>query len=217
MIDITSYPVRPVLSILLEDKTTKQNIVFATDSYASLGDRYTPEKHIDLNVLLDMDTWQIQPRVLKGKQDQADRTKTKAEVMTPSWVANRMNNDCDEDWFGYHSVFNTECDQSWTINEKPICFPKGKTWQDYVLSMRLEVACGEAPYLVSRYDTTTGKIIVPVENRIGVLDRKLRIVNENTDTKEDWLKYALSIVCLLWFLNLLLETMCSEEILPGEL
>lgn len=57
-------------------------------------------------------------------------------------------------------------------------------------SRRLEITCGEAPYLVSRYDTTTGGLIVPPINRIGFLDRKLRVVNENTITEEEWLKWA---------------------------
>lgn len=53
-------------------------------------------------------------------------------------------------------------------------------------SKRLEITCGEAPYIVSRYDAATGEII-PIERRIGILDRKLRVVNENTETEEDWL------------------------------
>ena len=56
--------------------------------------------------------------------------------------------------------------------------------------MRLEITCGEAPFLVSRYDTTTGEII-PIPERIGILDRKLRIVTENVRGKpKEWLKYA---------------------------
>ncbi len=62
-----------------------------------------------------------------------------------------------------------------------------KKWKDYVDSRRLEITCGEAPYLVSRYDTSTGDYIEPV-NRIGILDRKLRVVNENTENEEDWFK-----------------------------
>lgn len=31
---------------------------------------------------------------------------------------------------------------------------------------------------------------ISLENRIGVLDRKLRIVNENTTEEDDWLKWA---------------------------
>ena len=42
---------------------------------------------------------------------------------------------------------------------------------------------------MSRYDTTTAKII-PIHSRIGILDRKLRIVNENTDNEKDWLKWV---------------------------
>ena len=61
-------------------------------------------------------------------------------------------------------------------------------------SRRLEITCGEAPYLVSRYDTTTGELIVPPIRRIGFLDRKLRIVNENTSTEEEWLKWAIRAI-----------------------
>lgn len=64
-----------------------------------------------------------------------------------------------------------------------------KTWRDYVDAKRLEITCGEAPYLVSRYDTTTGDLI-PVYERIGLFDRKMRIVNENCSTDEEWLKWS---------------------------
>lgn len=53
----------------------------------------------------------------------------------------------------------------------------------------LEITCGEAPFLVSRYDVETGEAI-PVPERIGLLDRKLRVVNENVQTEEEWLKWA---------------------------
>lgn len=191
LISLNEYPVQPVLKLLLADKTTKQNIVFATDSYSSLGDAYQANRQIDINLLMQMGDAAIQPRVLKSLQDQADRTKSKAEVMTPAWIVNKMNNYCDEDWFGRPSVFNVENDEKWTTNTDPIVFPEDKDWQQYVTSMRIEITCGEAPYLVSRYDTTKGKIIIPVEDRVGVLDRKLRVVKENTSTKEEWLKWAI--------------------------
>ena len=44
--------------------------------------------------------------------------------------------------------------------------------------------------MVSRYDTTTGEIILPPERRIGILDRKLRVVKENTEDEESWLEWA---------------------------
>lgn len=103
-----------------------------------------------------------------------------------------MNNHCDEDWFRRAGVFNTENeDHTWTVTEGKIEFPKKKKWQHYVDSRRLEITCGEAPYLVSRYDVSTGERIVPTIRRIGMLDRKLRIVNENTDIYDDWLKWTI--------------------------
>lgn len=97
----------------------------------------------------------------------------------------------DEQWFGRKDVFNyVNDDNTWTVNEEKIIFDGKQTWKKYVDSRRLEITCGEAPYLVSRYDTTTGELIVPPINRIGFLDRKLRVVNENTITEEEWLKWA---------------------------
>jgi hypothetical protein len=111
-----------------------------------------------------------------------------AEVFTPSWVCNAQNNLVDEAWFGRKDVFNTENSEKhvWQTNSKKITFPEGKTWKDYVRATRMEMTCGEAPYLVSRYDTTTGESI-PLQQRIGLLDRKLRVVSENTETSGDWL------------------------------
>ena len=117
-----------------------------------------------------------------------------AEVFTPSWVCNAQNNLIDEAWFGRKDVFNTEYTSEdgthgWGTNPDRITFPEGKTWKDYVRDTRLEITCGEAPYIASRYDTTTGAVI-PIGERIGLLDRKLRVVSENTDTSGEWLEAA---------------------------
>lgn len=53
----------------------------------------------------------------------------------------------------------------------------------------MEITCGEAPYLVSRYDTTTGQPI-PIGHRIGLLDRKMRVINENVETEKEWYDMA---------------------------
>ena len=79
--------------------------------------------------------------------------------------------------------------QEWTVSTDPVTFPEGKDWKQYVDSRRLEITCGEAPYIVSRYDTSMGEII-PIERRIGILDRKLRIVNENAADEAEWFKWA---------------------------
>lgn len=63
-------------------------------------------------------------------------------------------------------------------------------WHDYVDSRRLEITCGEAPFLVSRYDAATGAIL-PISQRIGLLDRKLRIVDEHTEDDLMWWKWTL--------------------------
>jgi hypothetical protein len=109
-------------------------------------------------------------------------------------VCNAQNNLIDDAWFGRANVFNVADEKShtWQATTEPIVFPEGKTWQDYVSDNRLEVACGEAPYLVSPYDTTTG-IAIPLSQRIGLLDRKLRVVNENADPIE-WIKWAMVAV-----------------------
>ena len=70
------------------------------------------------------------------------------------------------------------------------------TWQSYVDANRLEITCGEAPYLVSRYDSVTGEPI-DIFQRIGLLDRKLRVVFENASNDDDcliWIKRAVQSV-----------------------
>ncbi len=191
LIDISSYPVVNVLDLLLKDKSTKKNIIWATDTYEEFGEGFTDKAQMNANSLL-RHTDLIRPRIQKSQETQAQRTRKKAEVFTPAWLCNRMNNHCDEDWFGRTCVFNIENeDHTWTVTEGSIKFPKRKKWQHYVDSRRLEITCGEAPYLVSRYDVSTGDLIVPPVRRIGILDRKLRIVNENTDTYDDWLKWTI--------------------------
>jgi len=133
----------------------------------------------------------IKPRVEKSKEEQQKRIRGKAEVFTPSWICNKQNNLVDNAWFGRDNVFNIETENGWETIYDKVEFPDslGKTWQDYVKAKRLEITCGEAPYLTSRYDAITGSII-PVKDRIGLLDRKLRIVSENVNDEQEWYKWA---------------------------
>lgn len=177
-----------LLDIILRDHTTNKNIFWATDLYEQqYGNRYSFRSQIKPELITGTNEGIIKPRVAKTKKAQQDRVKDKAEVFTPAWICNKQNNLIDNDWFGYVDVFNKENDDNtWSATRKPVVFPECKSWIDYVRELRLEVACGEAPYLVSRYDITTGKKI-PLSKRIGLLDRKIRIVNENTATESDWL------------------------------
>lgn len=191
LIDITSYPVADVLDLLLQDKSTKRNIIWATDTYEEHGEGFSDRDQMGAGVLLSRPDI-IRPRIEKPQEAQAERTRKKAEVFTPAWLCNAMNNYCDEDWFGRAGVFNTEdCDHAWIVTEGKVEFPGQKNWRQYVDSRRLEITCGEAPFLVSRYDVSTGEPIVPPERRVGMLDRKLRVVNENAAGRDEWLKWAI--------------------------
>ena len=190
LIDMNVYPVSKNLKALLKDKTTKKNIIFATSVYSSKGTPIKETEQMTEDILKGFAQCEIQPRVLKNKEQQQERTRAKAEVFTPSWICNKMNNHCDEEWFGKKNVFNTEQGQEWRLNTEKIEFDTEDDWKKYVDSKRLEITCGEAPYIVSRYDAATGEII-EIKRRIGILDRKLRVVNENTDNETEWFKWVL--------------------------
>ncbi len=189
LIDLNNYPVSVVLKSLIKDKTTGKNIILATTIYTKNGIVINETEQITPELLKMYGSEMIQPRVTKSIEEQTKRTRKKAEVFTPSWVCNKMNNYCDTEWFGHDNVFNIEDGQKWTPTKEPVKFEKTDAWKEYIDSKRLEITCGEAPFLVSRYDTTTGELI-PINRRIGILDRKLRIINENTYNETDWLKWT---------------------------
>ena len=168
------------------------HIVWATNNYQARGTGYFETDEIIAGNITRQKKRVIRPRAVKSKAEQQLRIKQKAEVFTPSWVCNKQNNLVDEAWFGRKDVFNHENDDhTWTTTQDSIVFSteRGHTWLDYVTERRIEICCGEAPYIVSRYDTTTGELI-PLHERIGLLDRKLRIVGEHAKDLEHWREYA---------------------------
>ena len=186
----SSFP--EVLNILLHDNTTKKNIIWATDNYKNKGLGHLPTDEIKPFHLMGK-VRTIRPRIEKSKAEQTKRCKDNAEVFTPSWIVNKQNNLVDNAWFGSENKFNIEkTDNTWEPTEKVI-FSNDKTWIDYVNDVRLEICCGEAPYLVSRYDTVTGEKIEN-KNRIGLLDRKFRAINENAKDDEEWVEYAIKAI-----------------------
>jgi hypothetical protein len=59
------------------------------------------------------------------------------------------------------------------------------------LRKRLEITCGEAPFIAGRYDPTKNSSdVVSIEKRVGFLDYKLKVVSEFTNNKKEWLQYA---------------------------
>lgn len=210
LIDLESYPVKYMLPLLLKDNTTTKrvggtqkadgrmtgfkvvpkNILWATNTYKSHGRFYDAESQITEDLITGSGRGIIQPRVYKSQEDQVERTRKHAEVFTPTWICCKMNDVLDEDWFGRKDVFFKQESQTWTPTEGKVEFPKKKTWKQYIDSRRLEITCGEAPFLVSRYDAATGEVIEQ-NRRIGILDRKLRVVNENAETEDEWMKWCI--------------------------
>lgn len=184
---------KEIIDLLLFDQTTKKPIIWATDNYKKRGQHYFETDHITSNLIYLKNKKVIKPRIEKSKAEQTKRSKDNAEVFTPSWICNKQNNLVDEAWFGKTGVFNIENqDNSWKPTER-VVFDGDKDWKEYVSNIRLEMCCGEAPYLVSRYDTVTGNEL-EIKDRVGLLDRKLRVINENAASDDEW--FEQSIVAL---------------------
>jgi len=88
--------------------------------------------------------------------------KDKAEVFTPLKTVNQIN----------ISVENRLIN----INN----------WQEYIHELKLEITCGEAPFIVSRYSPTlhTRKFI-DLNKRVGFLDKKLKVVSKYCKVKKE--------------------------------
>lgn len=170
-----------LLDRLLEDKTTKGRILWATDAYEGRGPEYRRNRPITPALITGENGDVIKTRARKALEQQTERTRRHAEVFTPLAVIERMVRLADAAWFGRKRD---------GFDEERIPFTRKKNWRRYVDARRLEITCGEAPYLVSRYDAATGEAI-PIRRRTGLLDRKLRAVNENAADEAEWLAWAL--------------------------
>lgn len=191
LIDIMDSSIVQTLEILLKDNSTGKNIIWATEPPGELPSDCTERHPITKVQLLCAESDVIVPRMMKGSEHQQERTKKKGEVFTPAWICCLMNNHLDAEWFKRSDgLFFPMEDRAWTVNPEKIEFYKGRSWKAYVDSRRLEVCCGEAPFLVSRYDASTGDLI-PIERRVGILDRKLRTINENVNDIQSWIDWTI--------------------------
>lgn len=181
---LEKYP--GLLEILLTDHSSGKNIIWATKYYWKHGKGYRESEQIKRELITGRNSLIIKPRIKKSLIDQKRRSKENAEVFTPAWLCNKQNNSIDDIWFGYSNSFNTEIEKGWNTNSRVI-FKNDKKWKEYIDLERMEIACGEAPYLTSRYDVVDGKYIEPFD-RIGLLDRKLRVICEYAENNEEWLK-----------------------------
>jgi type II restriction enzyme len=117
-----------LLEILLQDKTTDENILWATDSYEIMGEMFSSQAPIKIELITSEYGNLIQPRAIKSKEEQQYRTREKAEVFTPLSIVKKMNDACD----------------TITVTEN--------NWQEFVSLLKLEITCGEAPFIATRYD-----------------------------------------------------------------
>lgn len=157
-----------LLDILLIDRTTGKNIIWATDSYESNGKGFTPKDQVKKELVSGKYGTLIQPRAAKPIDEQKQRTRDKAEVFTPLRIVKKINRLVDWPKKRIHESI----------------------WKEYVAELKLEISCGEAPFIVSRYDPVARANLVPINNRVGFLDRKLSVITENCHTPRDWLKWA---------------------------
>jgi hypothetical protein len=156
-----------LLEILLQDKTTGNNILWATDSYDSNGVLFAPAANITTDLITGKLGNLIQPRALKSKTEQLYRTRDKAEVFTPLTIVKQMNDACDA--------------KRVTKNN----------WREYVSLLKLEITCGEAPFIVSRYDPVSdNQVLLPLSDRVGFLDKKLRFVSKYCESQDEWMKWT---------------------------
>jgi hypothetical protein len=155
-----------ILEILLLDRTTSspgtsKNIIWANNNYTQYdAAAYAATGQIKPELITGERGLLIRPRALKTKELQKERTKTKAEVFTPTWVVKKQNDTADENY-------------------------KGDDLETYTRRKWLEITCGEAPYMATRYDMETGEI-VPIAERVGFVDRKLARINAEISDKAEW-------------------------------
>ncbi|HHT7628094.1 restriction endonuclease [Pasteurella multocida] len=158
-----------ILDILLLNRSTSskwhktQNIIWANNNYIMLdSELYAPTAQILPELITGKNGQVIMPRALKPTVLQKERTKSKAEVFTPLFMVKKQNDVLEE------SYLNDDL-------------------ETYIRRTWLEIACGEAPYIASRYDMDTGDLVA-TENRVGFLDRKLQRINQETKNRTQWKK-----------------------------
>lgn len=173
-----------LLEKMLIDKTTGGHILWGTDEYEEKGNSYKKGREMERSTILPRELGIIKTRARKVFEEQAGRTKKHGEVFTPLRICNRMIDHIDNEWFG---VENPAED----TGQDTVRFfaDTKKSPAAYIDSKRLEITCGEAPYLVQRYDPETGEMI-PLAERKGILDRKLHVVSAISKTKDEWEKLA---------------------------
>lgn len=166
-----------LLRVLLSDWSTGKPIRWASDGCAGLGRGFGREEALTpARVRRAVVRGVLRPRAAKSAAERLARVRAHGEVFTPSHVCKRMTDVADEDWFcAGEEVTGGDFFFGANLAPTPLRFRASRRWQDYVRLRRLEITCGEAPFLTARYDAETGETI-PWGLRYGLLDRKLRVL-----------------------------------------
>ena len=77
-----------MLAVLLKDRSTGRNLIWATDDYAAHGKGFGANDEMQVAQIVDKDHPVIRPRVDKNAEEQRQRSVKRAEVFTPSWICN---------------------------------------------------------------------------------------------------------------------------------
>lgn len=96
--DIQKLQALEILDKLLIDKTTKKNIMWATDAYSPFGTQFQRNETITADLLTGTRSGVIQNRAHKAMEQQSERTRQHAEVFIPLWVCKKMCDCADEIW-----------------------------------------------------------------------------------------------------------------------
>lgn len=120
-------------------------------NYAVWDDQITKTLLLDRTTMTSfpINPDEVIPRYLKRAEEQKSRTEMNAEVFTPATLVCVMDDMTDEDYIG--------------------------DLERYIKDPVIEITCGEAPFLTTRYDAATG-VEIPVNDRTGFLDRKLQCI-----------------------------------------
>ncbi len=155
-----------LLDILLLDRTATtpdhpRNIVWANNHFVTYDTTgYDACDPITSQLISHSKAKTIRPRAQKPTEQQRHRTKTNAEVFTPLWIVKIQNDAVDADY-------------------------QADDIETYVRRKWLEISCGEAPYMTTRYHMETGEPI-PIPERQGFVDRKLARINAEVTDKAEW-------------------------------
>lgn len=156
-----------ILNLLLIDRTTNSNIIWANDNYSIFDAKeFNSKSKINVKHIVNNFGSLVIPRAFKTDILKHGRKKENAEVFTPQMIVKKQN-DMIESQFSIEDFETT----------------------NYINKIWLEITCGEGPYITTRYNMENGKFI-PLEFREGFLDRKFKKIKYVKD-KDKWFELVI--------------------------